>query len=1051
MINIYKSISYIIFLLFILSSLLLPQKKLLDDFNNINEWEIFKSDGVDAFISHSKGYQDNAIKFSYDFTKGSGYGGIQKRIPIDLPENYQFTFWIKAESPDNNFEIKFLDESGENVWWLNNRNYEFPGEWQKFTVKKRHISFAWGPTENKNLTRIDRIEFTIASFSGGKGSVFIDELYFEELPPVTYSDKTPVITGKDGSRVINTISDNNPDTKWITPKTDKYSILVDLQQYKEIGGLIIEWDKINYPENFELLISNDNLKWDKVYSAHSVRGDNSYIRLPGAEGRYLKIIMKDSPTSRFGIIELKIVDPEYTEDLNTFFINIAKDYPRGFFPRYFYEEASYWNIVGVDSDVKEALISEDGIIEVDKSRFTIEPMVFSDGKLLTWNDAEKKQTLLQDYLPIPKVKWELDNLTLEIESFAHGEANRNSVLYVNYKLKNQGSFLNEGKLFLILRPFQVNPYYQDLNITGGVSGISDINISDNVIEIDNDKYIHTLTPYQDAGSMKFEEGNIVSLLSRGVSPGNKRITDQFKLGSGVITYNYKLKEGEEKIIILAVPLYEKIQTPLSEISYDNLKKDVSDYWAGKLSHITFNLPPDAQSIINTYKSNLAYILINRDKAGIQPGSRSYERSWIRDGSLTSSALLKSGLNEEVKQFIDWYSLFQYENGKIPCVVDTRGPDPVPEHDSHGEYLFLLKQYYNFTKDTSVLRDNASRISKTVEYIKFLIAQRSTDHFKYGNDSVRAYYGIMPESISHEGYSAKPMHSYWDNFFTIRGLKDAADIQEILGDIQLYKDFASARDEFSFNLYNSLKLAVKIRNIDYIPGCVELGDFDPTSTTIALYPCNEYPNLPQPYLSNTFEKYYDFFTERRDGKKAWVNYTPYEVRTIGSFIFLDQPEKAHELISYFMSHQRPSGWNHWAEVVWNEERKPGFIGDMPHTWVGSDFINAVRAMFVYENDYDSSLVVGAGLYQHWIDSPEGISVENLPTYYGELSYSVVKQDNEYKFSISGNMSLPSGKIIIRNFNSSKIPSLVQLNGKEISSYSENKIIVDQFPAELVIKY
>ena len=36
-----------------------------------------------------------------------------------------------------------------------------------------------------------------------------------------------------------------------------------------------------------------------------------------------------------------------------------------------------------------------------------------------------------------------------------------------------------------------------------------------------------------------------------------------------------------------------------------------------------------------------------------------------------------------------------------------------------------------------------------------------------------FYGMVPESISHEGYSAKPMHSYWDTFFILRGLKDAA--------------------------------------------------------------------------------------------------------------------------------------------------------------------------------------------------------------------------------------------------------------------------------------
>ena len=388
--------------------------------------------------------------------------------------------------------------------------------------------------------------------------------------------------------------------------------------------------------------------------------------------------------------------------------------------------------------------------------------------------------------------------------------------------------------------------------------------------------------------------------------------------------------------------------------------ETKEFWESKVNHIKFNLPKSADKIINTWKSNLAYILINRDNAGIQPGSRSYERSWIRDGSLTSSALLKSGIVDEVKDFINWYAANQYENGKVPCVVDSRGPDPVPENDSHGELIYLIKEYFNFTKDTTFLRSKNENVIIAVEYIESLIAERSTDHFKYGNDSVRAYYGLVPESISHEGYSAKPMHSYWDDFFTMKGLKDATEIQKILGETESYERIKKIRDTFKENLYNSLNLAMKTRKIDYIPGCVELGDFDATSTTIALTPCNELGNLPKPQVYNTFNRYYEFFKNRRDGKIDWVNYTPYENRLIGSFIQLDQPERAHELIEFFLNDQRPQGWNHWAEVVWKDYRTPKFIGDMPHTWVGSDFINAIRSMFVYENEADESLVLASAL-------------------------------------------------------------------------------------------
>lgn len=151
--------------------------------------------------------------------------------------------------------------------------------------------------------------------------------------------------------------------------------------------------------------------------------------------------------------------------------------------------------------------------------------------------------------------------------------------------------------------------------------------------------------------------------------------------------------------------------------------------------------------------------------------------------------------------------------------------------------------------------------------------------------------------------------------------------------------------------------------------------------------------------------------------------------------LDQPERAHELIDFFLSDQRPQGWNHWAEVVWNDERFPGFIGDMPHTWVGSDFINAIRSMFVYENEYDQSLVLASALYQDWIDAPEGMSVENLPTYYGDVSYAIKKENNNYHFTIYGNLKLPANGIKIRNFNGSKMPKSYGERHRDKGVYSK----------------
>jgi len=1037
------------------------QMNTLDEFENKDGWSFNQSDGVNVNLTNEPGITGNAIRFDYDFTKGTGYGGIQKLFPIDLPDNYEFTFYLKADSPANNFEIKFIDSTGNNVWWVNNRNYDFPGEWKKIRIKKRHISFAWGPTNDQNLNRVDRIEFTIASYVGGKGTIWLDDLKFEPLPPETlvYPAPEALATTFISGHLPGMMIDGSLKTGWQSGSSIDQKVMIDFKTRREFGGLQINWMKSHVAEAFDVLLSIDGKTWETAYSVGSNKSETSFIRLPEAEARYLRIdFIKSIGNKWLGIDEIKFLEVKNSFTPNDFLIYTAKNSPVGDYPRYFLEQASYWTVVGVNNDVKEALINEDGMVEVDKGLFSIEPMIRIGDSLYKWSNVKARQSLdpdesSDDLTFIPAVRWEVEELKFITGVISTGEANKNSRLNIGYSFENLSDQPIDFEFYLLIRPFQVNPYYQWLNLTGGAGKIYSIQEKDeNTLMVDN-KMVLSEVKFDSFGACTFDEGNLVGFLRKGKIPGEKSTVDPTGMANGVIKYTFHFEPGQQAKFFVVVPYYKNDLLevkPVSEFKFSLDAKEV-DFWKNKVNHIKFNLPPSADRIVNTYKSNLVYILINRDNAGIQPGSRSYERSWIRDGALTSSALLKSGIVPEVKDFIDWYSDHLYENGKVPCVVDSRGPDPVPENDSHGEFIYLIREYFNFTQDTAFLRSQNKNILKVVEYIESLIAERSTDHYKYGNDSVRAQYGLVPESISHEGYSAKPMHSYWDNFFTIKGLKDAAEIQKILGDQENYDRIGKIRDTFRENLYKSIDLSMKRKNIDYIPGCAELGDFDATSTTIALTPCNELKYLPKPQVYNTFDKYYEFFKNRRDDKIDWINYTPYENRLIGSFIILDQPERAHELIEFFLDDQRPQGWHHWAEVVWKDERKPAFIGDMPHTWCGSDFINAIRSMFVYENEYDQTLVLASALYQDWIDAPEGMSVETLPTYYGEISYSIKKEKNKYHFSISGDLKLPSNGIKIKNFNGSKMPKKVTVNGKVIKDFNEKEVHVIEFPAELTIYY
>ncbi|HLP18562.1 MAG TPA: hypothetical protein VK470_20050, partial [Bacteroidota bacterium] len=561
------------------------------------------------------------------------------------------------------------------------------------------------------------------------------------------------------------------------------------------------------------------------------------------------------------------------------------------------------------------------------------------------------------------------------------------------------------------------------------------------------------------GAVSFDSGDITEYLTRGILPAHTSVTDQTGFASAAFEYAFTIPAGASKEVHIAVPFHARTGQNPSPYHSDGgsafVKRAFDEsvkFWREKLDHVRITLPAQYRDVINTVKSNLAYILINRDGPGIQPGSRNYERSWIRDGSLTSTALLELGVQTEVREYLDWYAMFQYPSGKIPCVVDKRGADATAEHDSHGEFIYAIKTYFNFTHDTTWLREKFDRVVKTVRFIQSLRAERKTDKYKNGTDEDRALYGLVPESISHEGYSDHPRHSYWDDFFILRGLKDAADIARVLGHTALEKEFAAERDDFKTDLYASMRQAMKNKNIDYIPGCAELGDFDATSTTIGIMPAGELGNIPEPALHNTFDKYFSYFTARRLDSLKWQNYTPYENRTIGSFVYLDEKERAQEAMKFFMHDRRPAAWNHWAEVVWHDSATPKFIGDMPHTWVGSDFIRSVRAMFVYEREYDDALVVGAGIPEAWISDPSGVSVERLPTYYGTVSYTIKRTSRLHvAIALSADFKkIPNGKIVIKSPMHGPVKS-VSVNGKSVRTFTPSEITIGVLPARIELSY
>lgn len=981
--------------------------RILDRFDSTPLWSALPSDGVALTVRRdARGVTGSAMALDFDFQGRAGYAIARGAFALGtLGENWSLAFAVKGSMRPNTLEFKLVDSTGSNVWWYTIREFTPTAEWQALVVRQRQVRFAWGPLGGGPPRNIASIEIVVTAGQGGRGTLSIDDLVFTPLPPdIPASGIVSVVAnGTAGDTDPRAAIDNTANTVWRGDTRATPTLSLNLGGVRTYGGLRISWDERIPPTVVSVDTSNDGARWHAADSVGVLAGAPSIVPLPDGSSRFIRLrLTAGARNGEIGVRDIAVQPLEFSASPSALLTSLAATRPRGSFPRSLYNEQTYWTIVGVSGGRSETLLSEDGQFEVRKRGPSLMPSVIVEGTTFTWHDARITHALHDDVRPIPSVTWTRDEFQLTVTAFAAGTAT-NSTTYVRYRVTNRARQFRRMGLMLSAFPLQVNPPWQFLNTPGGAAPITTLTWDRGVLHLDSLTHI---TPLTTPATVTFSslipqptERSIVTTVPPGLST-SPRIThtDGRGLAAAQLEWPLSLPGGASAEITIAVPLdgrgdpaavtaRESNSAGRARVSRDVTARlnAVASTWSRDQDVASIVLPSAAADVANAVKANLAWILINRDSAGLQPGSRSYERSWIRDGSLTADALLRLGRVQEARQFAEWYAPFQYANGKVPCCVDSRGPDPVDEHDSHGQLIHLIHEVWRYSGDEAFAKRLWPHVALAVQFVDSLRLTHRTPAYDTG--ALRDYRGLMPASISHEGYSAKPMHSIWDDGFTLVGLREAVVLATALGYTADAQRITRIRDEFAHDFHDAIRRAIVRHGIDYIPGSIELGDFDATSTTTLLAPGGELARLPRAALDATFDRYVRAARGRANPDSVWLNYTPYEWRTIGALLRLDRKADALALLRQLMGDRRPAPWQHWAEVVWRDVRRPEFIGDMPHTWVGGDFIRSALDLFMYERTDDEAMVIAAGIPAEWALDTAGVRVRGMLTPWGPLGYTL----------------------------------------------------------------
>ncbi len=659
------------------------RSEVLDDFRDTAAWQASASDQVRASLRRDT---DGSLCLDYDFAGVSGYAVMRRALPMHWPARFDLTAQLKGGGATNDLQFKLVDASGDNVWWVNRPNTALPARLAETKFRSRHVQFAWGPAADKSLRQTQFVEFVIAAGrDGGKGALCVARLRLQERAPDPQPWPEARVTSTAGRTAF------------------------DFGLPREFNGVALQWPAGAQGLDYDLQASDDGRAWRTLRRVRGSDGGLDALFLPESEARHLRV----APRRGSARPQLTLKSAADWPDFNRVLATLAADAPRGELPRAFLGQQNYWTLVGVDGGgQRSALLSEDGALEVGRGGYSLEPTVIGDdGTRVTWADVKTTHTLREGRLPLPAVQWTHAAFGLDVEAAADGTREAPQLLG-RYTLHNRSTRAQRLTLQLTLRPWQVNPPQQFLSTPGGASRVQTLRWDGQGLAADGRPPLRFTVVPQAVGALPFDGGVGHGALQAAQRPATTTLDlrDPQAHASALLQWTFTLAPGASQTVGLIAPLGAKPVAAVTPAQLQARFDAAAAHWRERLGRVTLQLPGDGARIADTLATSLAHMLMSRDGPALRPGTRSYARTWIRDGAMMVAGLLRLGEVDAAREFTDWYAGFVFDSGKVPCCVDQRGADPVVENDSHGQYLYAVAEVLRHTGDAAWAASTGPRCS-----------------------------------------------------------------------------------------------------------------------------------------------------------------------------------------------------------------------------------------------------------------------------------------------------------------------------------------------------
>jgi hypothetical protein len=346
--------------------------------------------------------------------------------------------------------------------------------------------------------------------------------------------------------------DGKRETSWRSEGAGEQELRIDLGAPRKAGGLAVAWEPELGASHFLVEASDDGKEWRIVRRIYGASGEKSWLRIPAAEARFLRLRFVEGDGPAYGVREIDLLPAEVAGSVEALYGVMARDARRGLFPRGVRGEAASGMSAGGGGDRGVASLSADGAFEPAGGLFLLEPFVRVAGRLVTWADVTAEGSREGEADANPTAAWTTREIGLDVAALREGASGASRML-VRYRLRNRTAGKLVATLVLAIRPFLSKSKSDKAGAPWRVASIRTLGWDGRQVLVNGRPALVPLRPPASFNAAAFAAGDVTTYLEAGRVPPEHEVEDASGLASGLLAFPLSLEAHAAAEVVVEIP------------------------------------------------------------------------------------------------------------------------------------------------------------------------------------------------------------------------------------------------------------------------------------------------------------------------------------------------------------------------------------------------------------------------------------------------------------------------------------------------------------------